>query len=419
LQVEKENKPRYFYGYTIVFLVFLLLGTVMLTYSVFGVIFQPLVDEFHWNRTTISGAMSLNNLFFGIACIVFARLSEKYNLRVLIAVSGLLLGLGYFLMAATNSVWELYLSFGLVIGIGMSSFIDAFNILTRWFVKRRGLMTGIAFTATGLSAMVGAPLANWLIVTYGWRPALVILGICSLVIMLAIAIFIRREPRMKGQLPYGYAEPMDSVHVNIGLSMKEAWKSSQFWLMCFMYFTALFCTFVFNVHIVVHAIALGATSEGGANMLAIRGLISLVFASLLGVFGDRFGNKRMIAISFGLMAMVFLWMAAATTTWELYILSAAFGIAFAGFVTLMSPLVAEVFGIKAHSVILGATAFAGALGGAFGPLTAGYLFDVTAGYTWAFVICGVLAVGSLIMALRINSCIGPSCKGPQANDGRL
>jgi MFS family permease len=405
-EAARTGKHPFFYGYVIVGLAMLILMTTFGPNSVYGVFFQPLVEEFHWSRTTISGAMALNNIVFGVACIFIARLCDRFSPRLVIGLNGVLLGLGYLFMANTHSAWQLYLSYGLVIGVGMSNYVAALNILTRWFVKRRGLMTGIAFIGTGLSAMIGPPAANWLIDSYDWRQALIILGIGSLVIMVVVAFFLKRDPQSAGQSAYGSVALVHhtGAAAATGLSLREALRTNQFWTICLIYFSILFCSFVFIVHIAIYIIDLGMTPATAADIQAMRGLVPIVLTPLMGVFGDRFGNRRTISLFFLLMAAAFLWLLVTRDTWGLYAFSIALGISNAGTAVLTSPLVAEVFGIKSHGVILGIAALAGTLGGALGPLFAGYIFDQTASYSPAFIACAALALisGITTMTLRAN-----------------
>jgi MFS family permease len=407
VETGQEGKSRFFYGYVIVGLAAVILTTTFGPNMVYGVFVPPLIEEFHWSRTTISGAMSLNNIVFGVVCIIVARLCDRFSPRLVIGVNGVILGLGYVFMAYTNSIWQLYLAYGIVIGIGMSNYVAALNILTRWFVKRRGLMTGIAFSGTGLGAMIGPPLANWLIAAYDWRQALIILGIGSLVIMVAVAFFLKRDPQTIGQSPYGAVTPVQNGSASTGLSLKEALHMSQFWILCLMYFAILFCSFVFIVHIAIYVIDLGMTPANAADIQAVRGLVPIVLTTVMGIIGDRFGNKRTIAACFLLMALSFLWLLVTREMWGLYLFSLALGISNGGTAVLTSPMVAEVFGLKSHGVILGIAAFAGTLGGALGPLFAGYIFDQTNSYITAFIVCAAIALIAGIMTATVRPSIRP------------
>ena len=400
---KQAGKPGFFYGHVIVASAFFILMIIFMQPGVYGVFFEPLVKEFNWSRTIISGAAALNNLAFGIFCVISARLCERFSPRVVVGACGVLLGLSYFLMSQMNSVWQLYLYYGVIIAFGVSIYVAILSIVARWFVKRRGLMTGIAFSGLALASTVGPPVMSRLISTYDWRPSLIILGIASMVIMVAASQFLKRDPQQVGQLPYGASVAEQNAPIARGLSLNEALRTRQFWLISGMYFVFLFCTILFLVHIVIHAIDLGTTPANAANVLAIYGVVGIASVNIMGMAGDRFGPRLTSAISFSLMAISFFWLLAARETWELYLFAAILGLSWGGMQVLFSPLVAEVFGLKAHGVILGAAAFGGSIGATLGPLLGGYMFDKTDSYSLVFIICAALSIIAVVLALLVKA----------------
>ncbi len=401
--VKQADKPGFFYGYVIVALVFLILTIIFVSIDIYGVFFGPLVTEFKWSRTIISGASALNNLAFGIFLVISAKLCQKFGLRLVVGACGVLLGLGYFLMSQISSAWQLYLYFGIIMAFSTSIYIALVSTVARWFVKRRGLMTGIVFSGLGLAATIGPPLASWLISIYDWRQSLLILGIASVIIMVPASQFLKRDPQQIGQLPYGASAAEQNTTLTQGLSLHEALHTRQFWLICGMYFIFLFCTIVVLVHIVIHAIDLGITPASAANILAIYGIVSIASVNIMGMAGDRFGNKPTFVISFLLMAISFFWLLAAKETWGLYIFAAILGLSYGGMQVMFSPLVAELFGLKTHGVILGAAAFGGSIGAALGPVLAGYMFDKTGSYSLTFIICAAISLIAVVLTLLIRS----------------
>lgn len=400
--LNQEVKTEFFYGYIIVALVFLILTIIFVAVDIYGIFFEPLIAEFKWSRTIISGASALNNLTFGIFIIISAKLCEKFSLRLIVGACGILLGLGYFLMSQINSVWQLYLYFGIIISFSTSIYIALISTIARWFVKRRGLMTGIAYSGLGLAATVGPPVANWLITTYDWRQSFLILGIASTIIIVPAALFLKRDPQHAGQSPYGTSSEEPNIHVLQGVLLQEALRTRQFWLICGMYFIFLFCHILVLVHIVIHAIGLGLDPASAANILAIYGFVSIISVNIMGLSGDRFGNRPIFAISFLLLAISFFWLLIATQTWQLYLFAVILGLSYGGMQVLFSPLVAELFGLKAHGVILGTAAFGGAIGAALGPLFAGYIFDEIGSYNPTFIICAVLAIIAIALTLLLK-----------------
>lgn len=413
MAAKQAANRGFFYGYGIVASVFFILMTAFVAVDIYGIFFEPLIKEFNWSRTIISGASALNQLAFGIFCVISARICEKFSPRVVVSVYGVVLCLSYLLMSQINSVWQLYLYYGILVSFSTSIYVANLSIVARWFDKRRGLMTGVAFSGLALAAVAGPSLANWLISTYDWRWSFIVLGTGSLVIMVVAAQFLKRDPQQMGQLPYGASAVGQNASVVQGLSLHEALRTRQFWLICGMYFIFLFCLLVVLVHIVIHAIGLGISSANATTILAVYGVVSIASVNIMGLSGDRLGSRLTFTISFLLMAISFVWLLAADDIWKLYLFAAIFGLAYGGMQVLFSPLVAELFGLKAHGVILGAAAFGGSIGATLGPLLAGYIFDITGSYSSTFMLCAVFAVLAIVLTLflRVRTRGGNSLAG--------
>ena len=394
---------KFFYGYVIVIATFFSLMWIWGTWNTFGVFFESWIGEFGWTRALTSGANSLNSILFGLAGILVARLTESFGPRKIATVCGFFLGLGYLLMSQISATWQLYLLFGVIIAIGMSAYISMLSIVAKWFEKRRGLMTGIVFSGMGLGMMIMPPVANWLISVYEWRASCIIMGASTLVVTILAAQFLRHAPVQTGQLSNNKdKEKQKTVVKEHGtLSLKEAFYNGQFWQISALYFFMLFCLVAITVHIVIYSTGLGISANNAVNILALIGGVSIVGMSVMGGTADKIGNKRSIAISFALMAIILFWLIVSKELWMLYMFAVFFGFGYGGIQALLSPITAELFGLKSHGIILGTAAFAGTIGAAVGPIAAGYIFDTTASYNLAFLICAIIAVLGFILTLLL------------------
>jgi len=267
-------------------------------------------------------------------------------------------------------------------------------------------MTGIAVSGIGVGTMIIPPIASWLITTYDWRTSYTIVGIIASVLVVSAAQFLRRDPSQVGQVPYGEeevkAESLDTK--DGGFSLREALRTSQFWLLCAMWSSFSFFLQVIMVHIVPHATDLGISAISAANVLAIIGGASIAGKIIAGGAGDRIGNKTVILICFVLLSVILFWLRLAEVVWMLYLFAAVFGFAYGGVITLQSPVIAELFGLSSHGVIFGVIFFVGTIGGAIGPILSGHIFDITSSYQLAFLICGAVA----IMAIILTSLLRPT-----------
>jgi MFS family permease len=399
----KAPKGKYLYGYVIAATCFGIQAVGIGTYFSYGVLFNPLIDEFGWSRASISGAASMAFLLMGFLGIGAGRLNDRFGPRVLMTASGVFFGLGYFLMSRLETIWQLYLFFGIIFGIGLST-VDVIALTTtaRWFVKKRGIVTGIVKVGTGAGQMVIPFLVSILIIHYGWRSSCVIIGVAVLIILVAIAQMLRRDPSQMGLTSDGNASGSTDRPISDteGLSLRAAIRTRQFWTMCAAMLAIVFCLMTVMVHIAPYAQELSVSPTRAASVLSTIGGVSMAGRFISGFAIDRIGSKRVMVFCFILLIAVLLWLQIATELWMLYLFAVVYGLAHGGFFTSFSPIVAEFFGIKSHGVLFGTTMFFGMFGGALGPFMAGYVFDISGAYAGAIWICTVIAIlGFVLVAL--------------------
>jgi MFS family permease len=375
------------------------------TYYAFGVFFKPVLTEFGWTRAMTSGAFSLSLLVHGLLGVVMGGLTDRFGPRVVMTLSGFLLGLGYLLTSQISAVWQLYLFYGLIIGAGMGgSFVPPVSMVARWFTTRRSMMTGIVLAGTGIGALVAAPAANRLIATFDWRSSYIILGSIVLIVVVLVAQLLRRDPTQMGQVPYGEnagREQRMKLETK-AFSLKEAVYTRQFWVASTMLFCFGFSMFAVMVHIVAHATEIGISAASAANLLATIGGLSIVGRVLLGSAADRIGNRQVFIIGFILMSAALFWLVPATEVWMLYVFAVAFGFAQGGMGAAESPLVAWLFGLRSHGLIFGVIGLGFTTGAAISPFLAGYIFDVTGSYQAAFLVSAVIGFLGLILAVLLT-----------------
>ena len=399
----KAPKGKFQYGHVIAAACFGIQSVGIGTYFSYGVLFNPLIEEFGWSRATISGAASLAFLLMGLLGIGVGRLNDRFGPRGLMTVSGVFYGLGYFLMSGLEEVWQLYFFFTIIFGIGLST-VDVIPLTTiaRWFVRKRGIFTGIVKVGTGAGQMVVPFVVSILIMRYGWRSSCVIVGLAVLIILVAIAQLLRRDPGRMGLSSDGGAPGSkdNAVTDTQGLSLREAIRTRQFWTICAAKLAIVFCLMTVMVHIAPFAREIKVSATRAASVLSAIGGVSMAGRFFSGIALDRIGSKRVMIFCFILLIVVLLWLQIATELWMLYLFAVFYGVAHGGFFTSFSPIIAEFFGIKSHGVLFGITMFCGTFGGALGPITAGYVFDVTGAYTGAIWICiAISIIGFVLVAM--------------------
>jgi len=156
------------------------------------------------------------------------------------------------------------------------------------------------------------------------------------------------------------------------------------------------------VHIAPHAVDLGITPANAAGVLSTIGGVSIAGRAVMGTAGDRSGTRRAVIICSIVLVAGLVWLQFASELWMLYLFAAVYGFSHGGFFTVLSPLVADLFGLSSHGAIFGSVFFSGQIGGAIGPMLAGRIFDVTDSYQLAFLICGVASAAVLILSLFLR-----------------
>ena len=325
-----SNKPRFFYGYVVVAAAFFIQFMAWGINNSFGVFFNPLLSEFGWLRVTISGAVSINFLVHGLVSIFVGGLNDRFGPRLIMTICGFFLGLGYLLMSSVNAVWQLYLFFGLIAGLGLSGMdVIILSTIARWFEKKRGTMSGLIKVGTGAGMLVMPIFVTWLITTYGWRTAFAVLGLLILVMIISLSQSLVRDPAKKGQLPDNEREAdvskMDtSEH---GLSFQETVRTRQFWTVCAVYLLILACVFTILPHIVQHAIDLGISATSAASVLATIGGVSIAGRIIMGSAGDRIGNRMALLICLIFLFAGLIWLQVAKSLWMFYVFATVYGFA--------------------------------------------------------------------------------------------
>lgn len=198
---------KFFYGYVVVAASFIIMTVTHGTHFAFGVFFTPLMVEFGWTRTMVSGAFSLSMAMFGVLGIMMGGLNDRFGPRLVISVCGFLFSAAFMLMSQISTLWHLYLIYGVLVAVGRSaSRVPLTSTVARWFKRRRTLMTGIVLSGLGAGGLIAPIIANWLISLYQWRIAYLALGVAIMIISIVAAQFLKSDPSKVGQKPYGESE---------------------------------------------------------------------------------------------------------------------------------------------------------------------------------------------------------------------
>ncbi|MFC1864274.1 MFS transporter [Chloroflexota bacterium] len=402
--MPKKSDSKTFYGHIIVIASSFILLVMHGVGSTFSVFFSSLQTEFNANRATISGVISVTFFLEGLYAIAIGRLTDRYGPRVVITVCGIIFGIGYILMSQVGELWQLYIFYPVIVGIGISSGnVALLSTVTRWFVKNRGLMTSIVKVGTGAGIFIVPLVASLLISNYGWRQAYLILGLFGLVWIVTIAQILKRDPEKMKLKPYGMYDANGAVSnltSKVQLSFQDTIRTHQFWAVSAIYFASWYASQSVMIHSVSFALDNGIPITQAAGIVAIIGATSIAGRLVMGITGDRLGNRLALIICFSVLIVALSWLQFAGELWRLYLFAVVYGFAHGGFYAIMSPLIAELFGTVSHGANFGMVLFLGQMGGAVGPVVTGRIFDTTESYQLAFLI--LIAVSIVALALSIT-----------------
>jgi MFS family permease len=395
-----------FYGYTICLAGFFI---ILVAYGVrfsYGVFFTPMATQLGLSSAATSAAYSISMIMEGISSLVLGMLSDRYGPRWILTVSGILIGLGYCLMPLVHSGWQLYLLYGVLIGIGQGGiFIPIISTIARWFDARRSLMTGVVASGIGLGMLVLSPLSSGLIQRFSWETTFVALGVVILMVILIAAQFFKRDPYGMGLKAYG-EERLSTAAVEQkladGFSFNQALRTNQFWLISSVVLLFGFYATSVTVHVVPDAIDHRIPAQTAAAILAVNGAFMSGGRVLLGNLADRVGNRRVFILGLVLSVLTLVWILAVKTQWAYFVFAAVIGFSGGGVGTAQSTLLATLFGIRSVGPILALCGLWFTIGAALGPFVTGYIFDITHSYFVALGVCGIVAFLALILALMLR-----------------
>ena len=387
------------YGYVIVALSFFIGALAWGSQRTFGVFLDPLLKQFNWSRASASLAITIQMFVTGIMAILAGRLSDRFGPRAVLTVCGIFIGSGYLLLTKLSSLTQFYMLHGVVIGIGLAGIsVPLTSMVIRWFARQPGLMNGVVHAGLGFGITTIPPLATWLIARCEWRNAYLILGAMAGVLIIGGSQFLKQEPTLVPLAPSGNRPQVKVFADTPSLTFQKALRTSAFWILSLLFFIDIYNVNTVMVHIVIHAEDTGLPTALAVSVLSVTAAMSIAGRIAAGALADRVGRKITVGIGMGLNTLAFLWIILSHDLWAYYLFAVMFGLGGWSVGAVMSPFIAEYFGLKSHGVILDAATFVGTIGGAIGPWVAGKVFDTMKTYNPAF-IAGASMTGLSIILL--------------------
>lgn len=385
-----------------------------------SVLMLPLEHEFGWSLTQISAAVTINLLLYGLTAPFAAALMARFGIRRISAIALGLVSLGCALSVLATAPWMLWLTWGLLIGVGTGSIASVFAaaIANTWFVKRRGLVVGILSAGSAAGQLVFLPIMAVLVDTVSWRAAALLISIAALAVVPLILIFIRSSPADIGAKPYG--APDDWVRPPRATgnpareaiqALKQASKSRAFWALAIAFAVCGVTTNgMIGTHFIPSAHDHGMSETTAAGLLAVVGVFDILGTIASGWLTDRINPRYLLAAYYGgrgIALMLLPVLLGPTVQAPLLLFIVLYGLDWVATVPPTVALCREKFGSRG-TVIYGWVFAAHQVGAAFGALGAGIVREQLGSYTLAFVGGAALCVLATIVSLGLRKGLAPN-----------
>jgi MFS transporter, OFA family, oxalate/formate antiporter len=374
-------------------------GLLLYAWSVF---IKPLSSTFGWNRAEISLAYSICILVFALVSYPAGRLSDRYGARFIVFTGGVILGVGFFLAGFTDSKTWLYMTYGVIAGIGGGMiYLPPIATTPKWWPDRRAFATGCAVVGLGLGSFIMGPLATMIMETIGWRYVFWYVGIAMGVMAILSSMTLVDPPRNWKPKQGNSDSPRKGVNRPRDFTFAETVRTSQFWLLYISYFFASFAGLVVIGHIAGHGLDSGLTAMQASWAVSMLAICNAVTRIVTGLFVDKLGTRALFLIYFSLQifALLLLYPAGAIY-WQLWIMAAVIGWNYGGMFTLFPATCLTYYGAKSQGTNYGLLFTAFGLAGFAGPFAGGILKDATGSYWVPFALsAGMVGVSVLIAAI--------------------
>ncbi len=403
------RKPHY--AWTVLAVTFVVLLIAAAIRATPGILIVPFEGEFRWSRATISVAISTNLLLYGLMGPFAAGVINRYGPRRVMAVAIALIGLGTLATIGMKQPWQLMALWGVVVGVGsgMVAVVMGATVVQRWFHLHRGLALGLLTASSATGQLVFLPLLAKVVVTSGWRWAVILISAVALLVAPVAFWIMRDRPADKGLKPYGIADtepvppPVTGNPVLAALSsLRVASRTREFWILAGSFFVCGASTNgLIGTHLIPACVDHGIPEVRAAGLLALMGVFDLVGTTGSGWLSDRFDNRVLLLTYYGLrgLSLLYLPYAFAPEGHGLSVFAVFYGLDWIATVPPTVALTRQTFGAENASLVFGWIMAAHQVGAALSASFAGFLRTTEGNYDHAFLFAGILCMISAVAVL--------------------
>ena len=404
---------RVHYAWIVFAVTFITLLAAAGTRSTPGVLMVPLEEEFGWSRATISLAVSINLILFGFVGPFAAAMMDRWGIRPVVASALVFISAGAGLTALMTVPWQLYLLWGIVVGLGAGTMatVLAATVANRWFVRRRGLVVGLLTAASATGQLIFLPFVAWLAQERGWRYVSLTVAITTLAVVPLVLLLLRNRPEDVGIQAYGATErdPPAPARGNPvatafkGLAMASG--NRNFWLLAATFFICGASTNgLIGTHLIPASVDHGMAEVAAASLLAVVGIFDVIGTTISGWLTDRVDSRKLLFAYYGLrgLSLLFLPIAFGLPNFALILFIVFYGLDWVATVPPTIALASQTFGRASGPIVYGWIFTAHQLGAAAVASAAGIIRTVTGGYELAFVGSGALCLVAAGLSLMMR-----------------
>ncbi len=405
----------FFYGWVVIAVAFVTMAVGVNARTAFSLLFPPILDEFGWERGVTAGAFSFGFLVSAVLSPTLGKLMDKRGPLVVMELGAIFIGAGLLLATLVRAPWQLYATLGVLVGGGSVclGYTGHALFLPNWFVRRRGLAMGIAFSGVGVGSILLLPWLQGLIQHAGWRAACWFMGLLVLILLVPLNLLLKGRPEALGLEPDGDPSPrhgsgggsganvVDPAWAAVEWTLARALRTARFWWLALGYFGALFAWYAVQVHQTKYLVEIGFSPSDAGWALGFVSLAGIPGQIVLGHLSDRIGREWVWTVGclgFALCYVALLLLPYAPTMALLYVMVIAQGLLGYGLTAVFGAIPAEIFQGRHYGTIFGTVTLASVAGGAAGPWVTGALHDATGSYDVAFSIA-IACAGVAILAI--------------------
>ena len=370
------------YGWVVVWTTFVCLALIFgVSYS-FAAFFTSFSGEFAAQRADVSWIFGLSGFVYFVLGTLGGILADRFGPRLVCSAGMVLIALGLLATSWASSLWMVYISYGLLVGLGIAFvYTPSIASVQPWFTLRRGLAGGIASSGIGAGTLLVPVLVAMAMGEMPWRQAMRVLALVVLVLGLMASALLRRAPA-SGQ----------SGGTASGLSLRETLRTPTFRWFYLAVVLASPVMFIPFAHLSASARDLGLHETLAVGLVGLIGIGSLVGRFSIGLLADRLGRAQTLVLMQLSMALSYLLWAAAGGHTLLALFALWFGLSYGSIVSLLPAICMDYFGGKAVASVVGALYSGAAVGNLLGPVLAGAVFDQSGHYLGVMGLCVVLGL---------------------------